>query len=82
MIAGAVKYFRFSVEYILHELSYTNLIMLSATIPDYRSDESNEKPVGGKTFGINDNVTVKASDPENKFLIEHIFGTPTKIKRT
>lgn len=63
MIAGAVKYFRFSVEYILHDISYTNLVMLSATIPDY----------GSKDGKSNDKV-IKADDPANNALVMKALG--------
>ena len=65
MIAGAVKYFRFSVEYILHELSYTNLVMLSATIPDYSYDRDKKK---------GDGVTINGDDPSNNALILKALG--------
>lgn len=61
MIAGAVKYFRFTVDYVLNELSYTNLILLSAAIPDYGAKDEDEKK---------DDVTINASDPSNNALLE------------
>jgi hypothetical protein len=39
MIGGVVKYFRFSVDYVLWEISHANLIMLMATIPRYKSSK-------------------------------------------
>ncbi len=83
MIAGAVKYFRFPIEYILYELSYVNLVMLSATIPDYGGgDKSGKAGGGGASFGINDDVTLRASDPEKRHILDHLFGKPTVIKKT
>lgn len=83
MIAGAVKYFRFTIDYILYELSYVNLVMLSATIPDYSGGEKRGKTGGGAaSFGINDDVTIRASDPDNRQILDHLFGKPTVIKRT
>lgn len=38
-----IKYFRFSFEYVLWEIGYTNLIMLMATIPVYDSEEKDKK---------------------------------------
>lgn len=84
MIAGAVKYFRFPIEYILYDLSYVNLVMLSATIPDYTTGGGKQQKEGGvgSSFGINDDVTIRASDPENRQILDHLFGKPTVIKRT
>lgn len=65
MIAGAVKYFRFPFEYVLHELSYTNLVMLSATIPDYGSDR--DKKGGG-------GPVINGDDPSNNALIMKALG--------
>ena len=82
MIAGAVKYFRFTIDYILYELSYVNLVMLSATRPDYGGGEKRGKTGGGAaSFGINDDVTIKASDPDNRQILDHLFGKPRVIKK-
>lgn len=46
MIGNVIKYFRFSFDYVLWELSYSNLNMLLATIPDHeppKADEVEEK---------------------------------------
>jgi hypothetical protein len=40
-----VKYFRFSVDYILWELSFINLSMLGATVPMYEPDDENEEKI-------------------------------------
>ena len=47
-----IKYFRFSYEYVLWGIVYTNLIMLMATIPTYDSDDKKvEKKDGVIDFG-------------------------------
>jgi hypothetical protein len=40
-----VKYFRFSVDYILWEISYANLMMLLATIPKYEAPDRDKEKV-------------------------------------
>jgi hypothetical protein len=39
MIGGVIKYFRFSYDYVLWEISYQNLAMLLATIPTYEAQD-------------------------------------------
>ncbi len=67
MIAGAVKYFRFPIEYILHELSYTNLTLLSASIPDNGTKDGDGKKEGGE-------VVINGSDPSNNALVAKLLG--------
>jgi hypothetical protein len=38
-----VKYFRFTYEYILWEISFANLNMLLATIPSYKFGKNEKK---------------------------------------
>lgn len=38
-----MKYFRWSEEFIYHGISYTNLLMYMATIPDYSLDDKETK---------------------------------------
>jgi hypothetical protein len=40
-----VKYFRLTPDYILHDISYVNLIMMLATIPTFKDEnEVEEEP--------------------------------------
>lgn len=49
MIGGVIKYFRFSYDYAVWELSYTNLNMLLATIPEYEpADEKKDEKEKGE----------------------------------
>jgi hypothetical protein len=43
-IGGVIKYFRFSYDYVLYEISYCNLMMLLCTIPQYKKQEEKDKP--------------------------------------
>lgn len=45
MIGGIAKYFRFSFHEILWEISWANLLMLSATIPKFDEDGNPEEPI-------------------------------------
>lgn len=42
IIGGLIKYFRFSLDEILYEISWQNLMMFLATIPDYSTKEEDE----------------------------------------
>ena len=44
MIGGVIKYFRFTYDYILWEISYANINMLLAAIPEYETEEEKSKP--------------------------------------
>lgn len=46
MIGGVAKSYNLTIDYVLYELSYTNLIMYSAVLPSYNSDK--KKPKGTK----------------------------------
>jgi|GEM_PF-3748917 len=39
MIGSVIKYFRFTYDYVLWDISYANLQMLLASIPEYESIE-------------------------------------------
>ena len=60
MIAGVVKYFRFPLEDVLYNISYTNIVMLSAAIPDWSQDSGD--------------TTLDASDPSNNAMIMRALG--------
>ena len=53
MIGGVIKYFRFSYEFVLWEISYANLSMLLATIPEYDT-EVEKKETGKQLVSIAD----------------------------
>ena len=56
-----VKGFALPVDYVLHDISYTNIVMMSATLPTYGSAGDKEKK---KTKGA-DGEVVKADDRRN-----------------
>ena len=49
-----MKAFNLPIEYVLHEMTYANLILYGASLPTYRSRKDGE-----------DGEDIDASDPEN-----------------
>jgi hypothetical protein len=61
-----VTEFHLSMDYVLHEMSYANLIMYNAIIPSYNYD--------GDTDGEGKDV-IRADDPKNRDIVKKIlFG--------
>ena len=46
-MGGVIKYFRFTMDFALWEISHANLIMLMAAIPKYKRDKDKKKNVEG-----------------------------------
>lgn len=61
-MAGTVKAFGLPVEYVLHELSYVNLVLLGATLPTYS---------GGGRKGWGD--AIDAGDSRNNAAVAAAF---------
>lgn len=51
-----------SIEYVLYEMSYANLILYGATLPSYKKKKDGKGGKGGKG---NDEETISADDPRN-----------------
>lgn len=58
-----VKGFGLPVEQVLYELSYANIVLLSATLPDYKAKTKEE-----------DNEILDMSNPEHQTRIDKILG--------
>lgn len=54
-----VKNYNLTIEQILYKISYVNIIMLSATTPDYSRKKDDKK----------NSVTIRADDPSNNDMI-------------
>ena len=54
MIGSVIKYFRFNYDYVLWGISFTNLSMLLATIPDTEFDDENKKEKAEVVDGFQD----------------------------
>ncbi len=59
-----VKGFNLSIEYVLYELSYVNMIMYSSVLPSYNDKKKNE---------AGDDEVIKADDPANKELVRKLM---------
>lgn len=58
VIAGIVKAYNLPIDYVLYDLSYTNLVMYGAVIPSSRGGRSTEE---WKEKGV-----INADDPKNR----------------
>lgn len=67
-----VKGFNFPFDYVLYDLSYSNLILLGATLPSYDA----EKKKGGRQTGKRlDEEVINASDPKNRKRVKDFFNS-------
>lgn len=67
MIAGVVKGYNLPIDYVLYDMSYTNMIMFGAVIPSYNSKRK------GKDKDSKEQEVVKADDPRNRARVRKIF---------
>lgn len=70
-MSGTAKAFGLSIEYVLYEMSYANLILYGATLPSYNKKKDNK---GRKT---NDDETINADDPRNNERIIALISEMT-----
>lgn len=57
-----VKSFNVTIDYVLYDMSYANVMLYSATLPDYdKRTDKNGKPV------------IDADDPKNKEVLRKIL---------
>lgn len=59
-----VKNYNLTIEQILYKISYVNIIMMSATTPDYSRQKDDKK----------NSVTISADDPSNNEKIKRMLG--------
>lgn len=55
-----VKAFNITPDYVLHEMSYANMLLYSASLPTYRKPKTEDKKTGEQQ------ETIDAGDPRNK----------------
>lgn len=60
MIAGMAKAYNLPFDYVLHKMSYANMVLYSSVLPSYSTEKEQEE-------------TIDADDPENKELINQIL---------
>lgn len=65
-MAGTVKAYNLTPDYVLHKMSYVNLVMFNAVLPSYnrKKDKTTDKP---------QNV-IKADDPRNKDKVRQFLN--------
>lgn len=56
-----VKSLNISVDYVLYEMSYPNMLLYSASLPSYRKPKDGKKDKSGQKH-----ETIDAGDPKNK----------------
>jgi len=60
-----VKAYNLSIDYVLYEMSYANLILYSAVLPSYQSGKKRENGEG---------EVINGDDPANSELIHNIIA--------
>lgn len=55
-----VKAFNLTPDYVLHEMSYANMLLYSASLPTYRKPKTEDKKTRQQ------HETIDAGDPRNK----------------
>lgn len=67
VVAGTVKAYNLPIDYVLYDLSYVNMIMYGAVLPQYKSHSKD-----GKQSGKREEV-IKADDPANRDRVREIL---------
>lgn len=63
-----VKCFNLSIEYVLYEMSYVNLVLYSAVIPSYHSEKNRSKKSDRHGKVINADMDTAAAEKMLKAL--------------
>ena len=66
MISGIVKAFNLTIDYVLYDLSYVNLMLYGASLPSYKG------PKGKNREGQNNKV-INGDDPTKQAEIDKLF---------
>lgn len=59
-----VRAYNFTIEYVLYDLSYANMIMYSAVIPSYKSRKDKK---------ADEEEVIDANDPKNRERIDQLL---------
>lgn len=68
-----IRTFGLQPEYVLHDLSYANLILYGASQPTYHKGRG-EGDAGGKASAIGRDTEINGDDPANRQLIDSLLG--------
>lgn len=65
MVAGVAKAYGLTPDYVLYEMSYTNVIMYGAVLPSYRNGSKGNQQDAQKI--------IKADDPRNSSKVRQFL---------
>ena len=75
-MAGTAKAFTLSPDYVLYEMSYANVLLYGASLPQYipKKDRRNvgDEKYNGTAYGAE---VIKADDPRNADKMKQFFAT-------
>lgn len=63
VVAGVAKAYNLSLDYVLYNMSYANMILYGAVLPSYGRDKGKRQDV------------IKVDDPRNKDKVKAIFAS-------
>lgn len=66
MISGIVKAFNLTIDYVLYDLSYVNLMLYGASLPSYKGPKN--KNVDGQNHKV-----INGDDPTKQAEIDKLF---------
>ncbi|MCQ2058669.1 MAG: hypothetical protein MJY71_02425 [Bacteroidaceae bacterium] len=69
VVAGTVKAFNLSIDYVLYDMSYANVILYGATLPTYISKRDKD----GKDKETQ--PVIRADDPNNRDKVMQFFNS-------
>lgn len=74
-MAGTAKAFALPFDYVLYDLSYSNMLLYGASLPQYipKNQRGKGDPKNRGTAYGDDRI--KADDPRNKEKMERFFAT-------
>lgn len=67
MVGGFLKAYNFPLDYVLYDLSYSNMILFGAVLPSYQSKEDKEKMKQAQDV-------IKASDVKNNDKVKDLIS--------
>ena len=68
-----IRTFGLQPDYVLHDLSYANLILYGASQPTYHKKRG-EGDADGKASAIGRDTEINGDDPANRQLIDALLG--------
>lgn len=69
-----IRTFGLQPEYVLHDLSYANLILYGASQPTYHKRGGEREEAAGKASAIGRDTEINGDDPANRQLIDSLLG--------